>query len=51
MLYLLSRFEDSIDDKIDNPPVCFEVFCKKFDIYNKLCYNVKKSEENENGFK
>lgn len=51
MVYLLSCLEDSIDGKIDNPPVCYEVFCKKFDIYDELCYNSKKSKENENGFK
>ena len=49
MIYLLFCLDNSIDDKIDNPPVCFEEFCKEIDKYGDMCYNVKKNEENQYG--
>lgn len=51
MVYLLSCFDDSIDDKIDTPPVSFENFCKKIDKYSELCYNIRKNREDKYGFK
>lgn len=42
MLYLLSCVGDSIDDKIDNPPISFDIFCHKVDNYIDICCSDKK---------